>query len=90
MKVKIALMVFLLAFAGGGIVMAHSNMPMPEQNGQPGSTMPGMNMSGGVMQVRETPPNKKILGTFGAINLSFILIGVWYRLRGEDGSHGNS
>lgn len=25
----------------------------------------------------ETPPNYKVLGTYGAINLSFILIGVW-------------
>lgn len=27
--------------------------------------------------VVETPPNYKVLGTYGAVNLSFILIGVW-------------
>ncbi|MFB6469449.1 hypothetical protein ACE38V_22195 [Cytobacillus sp. Hz8] len=27
--------------------------------------------------VKETPPNYKVLGTYGAVNLSFILIGVW-------------
>lgn len=27
--------------------------------------------------VIETPPNYKVLGTYGAINLSFILIGIW-------------
>ncbi|MHC0035687.1 hypothetical protein [Pseudoneobacillus sp. C159] len=36
--------------------------------------------------VVETPPNDKILGTYGAVNLSFILIGVWnkwFRRRGD-------
>lgn len=27
--------------------------------------------------VVETPPNYKVLGTYGAVNLSFILKGVW-------------
>lgn len=27
--------------------------------------------------VVETPPNFKVLGSFGAVNLSFILIGIW-------------
>lgn len=27
--------------------------------------------------VVETPPNYKVLGSFGAVNLSFILIGIW-------------
>jgi hypothetical protein len=27
--------------------------------------------------VVETPPNYKVLGTYGAVNLSFIMIGVW-------------
>lgn len=27
--------------------------------------------------VVETPPNYKILGTYGAVNLAFILIGIW-------------
>jgi hypothetical protein len=36
--------------------------------------------------VVETPPNYKILGTYGAVNLSFILIGIWnkwFRRRGD-------
>ncbi|RHW38889.1 hypothetical protein D1B31_12965 [Neobacillus notoginsengisoli] len=40
--------------------------------------------------VVETPPNMKILGTFGGINLSFIFIGIWnkrFRRNGE--KHGN-
>ncbi|MBT2698154.1 hypothetical protein J7E79_12090 [Bacillus sp. ISL-40] len=34
----------------------------------------------------ELPPNYKVLGTFGAVNLSFILIGVWnkwFRRKGD-------
>lgn len=27
--------------------------------------------------VKETPPNYKVLGTYGVVNLSFILIGIW-------------
>lgn len=27
--------------------------------------------------VKETPPNYKVLGTYGIVNLSFILIGIW-------------
>jgi hypothetical protein len=36
--------------------------------------------------VVETPPNYKVLGTYGAVNLSFILIGVWtkwFRRKGK-------
>jgi hypothetical protein len=37
--------------------------------------------------VVETPPNYKILGTYGAVNLSFILIGIWnkwFRRKGNN------
>jgi DNA mismatch repair ATPase MutL len=36
--------------------------------------------------VVETPPNYKVLGSYGAVNLSFILIGVWnkwFRRKGK-------
>lgn len=35
------------------------------------------NIDGHHGTVVETQPNYKVLGTFGAVNLSFILIGVW-------------
>lgn len=28
-------------------------------------------------EVVETPPNYKVLGTYGAVNLSFVMIGIW-------------
>ncbi|WP_053368228.1 hypothetical protein [Bacillus sp. FJAT-27245] len=41
--------------------------------------------------VTETPPNMKILGTFGGINLVFILIGIWNKWSRRKGDeHGNS
>ncbi|WP_059172836.1 hypothetical protein [Bacillus sp. FJAT-27445] len=41
--------------------------------------------------VTETPPNLKILGTFGGINLSFILVGIWNRrFRRKVNINGNS
>lgn len=41
--------------------------------------------------VEEKPANIKVLGTFGAVNLSFIVIGVWNKwFRRKDGSDGNS
>ncbi|MEW9668138.1 hypothetical protein [Ammoniphilus sp. 3BR4] len=36
--------------------------------------------------VVETPPNYKVLGTFGAINLVFILIGIWNKLLKRKGN----
>ncbi|RDU37649.1 hypothetical protein DRW41_07345 [Neobacillus piezotolerans] len=40
--------------------------------------------------VTETPPNMKVLGTFGVINLLFILIGIWNKLSRRKGDeHGN-
>ncbi|WP_223592138.1 hypothetical protein [Neobacillus bataviensis] len=36
--------------------------------------------------VIETPPNYKVLGTYGAVNLAFIAVGIWnkwFRRKGE-------
>jgi hypothetical protein len=65
-----------------------------------GSDMEGMDMegdSGGEAHdhhaaVVETPPNYKVLGTYGAVNLLFILIGIWnkwFRRKG-DVNNGNA
>lgn len=41
--------------------------------------------------VREKPANLKVLGTYGAVNLSFIVFGVWNKwFRRKDGSNVNS
>jgi hypothetical protein len=64
------------------------------------SDMEGMDMegdSGGEAHdhhaaVVETPPNYKVLGTYGAVNLLFILIGIWnkwFRRKG-DVNNGNA
>jgi len=48
--------------------------------------MAGMDM--GEKPIKETPPNFKILGAYGAVNLVFILIGVWSKwFRRKDGSY---
>lgn len=36
--------------------------------------MEGMEME---EPIKETPPNVKVLGTYGAVNMAFIIIGVW-------------
>ncbi|PLS02886.1 hypothetical protein [Neobacillus cucumis] len=64
-------------------------------NASDGHDMEGMDMegSGGHSHepVKEEPANLKVLGTFGAVNLSFIVIGVWNKwFRRKDGSSGNS
>jgi hypothetical protein len=54
-----------------------------------GHDMEGMDMEGSSHShgpVVESPANVKVLGTFGAVNLAFILIGIWnkwFRRRGE-------
>jgi hypothetical protein len=61
-----------------------------------GSDMEGMDMEGdggghGHEPVAEIPPNVKVLGTFGAINLFFILIGIWNKwFRGKGDLYGNA
>jgi uncharacterized protein involved in copper resistance len=50
--------------------------------------MEGMDM--GHEPVVEKPANLKVLGTYGAVNLSFIMIGVWnkwFRRKGELSGH---
>jgi hypothetical protein len=53
-----------------------------------GHDMEGMDMEGSSHShgpVVETPANVKVLGTFGAVNLAFILVGIWNKwLRRED------
>ncbi|MFP5112655.1 hypothetical protein ACSU64_09775 [Bacillaceae bacterium C204] len=81
---------------------AEDNAGMDHDNGSDmegmdhdsGSDMEGMDMgddSSGAAHdhhaaVVETPPNYKVLGTYGAVNLVFILIGVWnkwFRRKGD-------
>jgi hypothetical protein len=62
-----------------------SDTVMEGMNHDSGTDMEGMDMeegSGGAAHdhhaaVVEVPPNYKVLGTYGAVNLLFILIGVW-------------
>lgn len=68
------------------------NMDMGSTNQQ--KDMQGMNMAGdshSSAAVKEKPANLKILGTYGAVNLSFIVIGIWNKwFRREDESDGNT
>ncbi|WP_026575935.1 hypothetical protein [Bacillus sp. UNC438CL73TsuS30] len=56
--------------------------------------MEGMDMEGSGHShgpVIEKPANLKVLGTYGAVNLSFIVIGIWNKwCRRKGGSNGNS
>ena len=62
-----------------------SSTEMEGMDHDSGTDMEGMDMeegSGGAAHdhhaaVVEVPPNYKVLGTYGAVNLLFILIGVW-------------
>ncbi|MDP4169311.1 MAG: hypothetical protein Q8906_01800 [Bacillota bacterium] len=55
-----------------------------------GDDMAGMDM-GNHEPVKETPPNIKVLGTFGVINFSFIALGIWAKFfRRKGGSGGNT
>ena len=100
MKGKWLLIIILVVvFSGGRIAFAdgdHGKVPSTSSlNGQSEHDMEGMDMegSGGHSHepVKEEPANLKVLGTFGAINLSFIVIGVWNKwFRRKDGSSGNS
>ncbi|MFP5105602.1 hypothetical protein ACSU6B_02335 [Neobacillus sp. C211] len=76
-----------------------SGTDMEGMNHDSGTDMEGMNHDSGTdmegsggeahdhhAEVVEIPPNYKVLGTFGAVNLSFILIGVWnkwFRRKGD-------
>lgn len=57
--------------------------------------MEGMDMEGESSHshgpVKEKPANIKVLGTFGAVNLSFIVFGVWHKwFRRKERFNGNS
>lgn len=86
--------------SGEDASMDHDNgsdmegMDMEGMNQDSGNDMEGMDMEGGSSgeshdhhaSVVETPPNYKVLGTYGAVNLLFILIGVWnkwFRRKGD-------
>jgi len=72
-----------------------SGTDMEGMNHDSGTDMEGMNhdsgtdMEGSGGEAHDhhaVPPNYKVLGTFGAVNLSFILIGVWnkwFRRKGD-------
>ncbi|WP_066252308.1 hypothetical protein [Neobacillus drentensis] len=80
---------------GEDATMDHeSGTDMEGMNHESGTDMEGMDMEGGSSSevhdhhaaVVETPPNYKVLGTYGAVNLLFILIGVWnkwFRRKGD-------
>lgn len=73
-----------------GMDMSGSNSDMDgmDMSGS-GDDMQGMDMGHG--PVEETPANVKVLGTYGAINLAFILIGIWNKwFRGRGDSLGNA
>jgi hypothetical protein len=60
-----------------------------DMSGSNMDSMPGMDM--GEKPIEETPPNAKVLGTYGAVNAAFIMIGVWNKwFRRKDGTDGNS
>ncbi|MFL6562951.1 MAG: hypothetical protein ACJ8MO_43500, partial [Bacillus sp. (in: firmicutes)] len=103
---KLFLLIFTLVFIFSFDVRAladegHSHNP----NLDSGTDMEGMDHgSGNEMEgssgeahnhqapVVEVPPNYKVLGTYGAVNLSFILIGIWnkwFRRKG-DVNNGNA
>ena len=72
-----------------------SNMDMggkdknTDTSGSNMDNMPGMDM--GDKPIKEIPPNAKVLGTYGAVNAAFIMIGVWNKwFRRKDGTDGNS
>jgi hypothetical protein len=82
-----------------------SGTDMEGMNHDSGTDMEGMNHDSGTDMegsggethdhhavVVEVPPNYKVLGTFGAVNLSFILIGVWNKWvrRKGDLNNGNA
>ncbi|MDP4083677.1 MAG: hypothetical protein Q8934_03580 [Bacillota bacterium] len=73
-----------------GMDMNGKDKNMDMSGSKSNDDMQGMNM-GGDEPVKETPPNVKVLGTYGVVNLAFILIGIWNKwFRRKDGSYGNT
>lgn len=77
-----------------GMDMSGKDKNMDMSGSKKDDSMAGMDMSGhshSEAQVKETPANIKVLGTYGAVNSSFIIIGVWNKwFRRKDDSDGNS
>lgn len=77
-----------------GMDMSGKDKNMDMSGSKEGDSMEGMDMEGSSHThepVTEKPANLKVLGTYGAVNLSFIMIGVWNKwFRRKDGSDGNS
>jgi hypothetical protein len=86
-----------------GMDMSGKDKNMDMSGSNSGDDMEGMDMSGsdshsheampGMEEkpLKETPPNAKVLGTYGAVNAAFIMIGVWNKwFRRKDGTDGNS
>lgn len=73
-----------------GMDMNGKDKNMDMSDSKKGDDMQGMKM-GGEEPVKETPPSVKVLGTYGAVNLIFILIGIWNKwFRRKDGLNGDS
>lgn len=77
-----------------GMDMSGKDKNMDMSSSTKNDSMEGMDMGGhshSDVQVEEKPANIKVLGTDGAVNLSFIIIGVWNKwFRRKDGSDGDS
>jgi hypothetical protein len=75
-----------------GMDMNGKDKNMDMSGSKKGDNMEGMNMGGNSSEpLKETPANLKVLGTYGAVNLSFIVIGVWNKwFRRKGGFDGNS
>jgi hypothetical protein len=72
-----------------GMDMNGKDKNMDMSGSKKDDNMAGMDM--GEKPIKETPPNAKVLGTYGAVNAAFIIIGVWNKwFRRKDGSDGNT
>ena len=74
-----------------GDSMAGMDMSGKDKNMDMSGTKKDDNMAGmdmGEEPIIETPPNAKVLGTYGAVNAAFIVIGIWLKwFRRKDGSN---
>lgn len=72
-----------------GMDMSGKDKGMDMSGSNQGDDMEGMDMGDDGHShepVKESPANIKVLGTYGVVNLSFILIGVWnkwFRRKGD-------
>jgi hypothetical protein len=72
-----------------GMDMNGKDKNMDMSGTQKNDNMEGMQMD--EKPIKEAPPNAKVLGTYGVVNASFILIGIWNKwFRRKGGSNGNS